>query len=135
MFGVMDISSSALTAMRARMNTIATNIANLQTTRNAAGESIPYRRKEVVFAPGLQKGDDGGQGVHVAGVVEDPSPFRMVPMPGHPDADENGNVYFPNVDLNTEVVSAVIAMRAYEANVAAFEASKMMVSHAMRLLG
>jgi len=134
MFGVMDISSSALTAIRTRMNTVASNIANIQTTRNAAGESIPYRRQEVLFAQGMQKGDAEGQGVHVAGIVEDMSPFRQVPMPGHPDADENGNVRFPNVDLNQEVVSAVIAMRAYEANVAAFDASKAMISQAMRLI-
>ncbi|HUV39058.1 MAG TPA: flagellar basal body rod protein FlgC [Planctomycetota bacterium] len=134
MFDVMDISSSALTAMRTRMNTIAGNIANIQTTRNAAGQSVPYRRREVVLASGLERGDASGRGVHVAGILEDPSPFRVVPMPGHPDADANGNVHFPNVDLNAEVVSAVIAMRAYEANVAAFEASKSMISHAMRLI-
>jgi len=134
MFDAMEISSSALTAIRTRMNVISANIANIQTTRNARGESIPYRRREVVFASGMGKGDDGDAGVHVNGIVEDPSPFRMVRLPGHPDADANGNVRFPNVDLNQEVVSAVIAMRAYEANVAAFEASKMMMSHAMRLI-
>ena len=135
MFGAMEISSSALTAMRARMNMISSNIANIQTTRNANDEPVPYRRQEVVLASGMRPGDDSGRGVHVAGVLDDMSPFRTVRMPGHPDADENGNVHFPNVDLNREVVSAVIAMRAYEANVVAFEASKMMVTHAMRLIG
>ena len=135
MFGAMDISSSALTAMRARMDIIASNIANIETTRNAKGESIPYRRREVVLAPGDGSGNDEGTGVHVAGIIEDFSPFRMVPAPGHPDADENGNVLFPNVDLQREMVSAVIAMRAYEANIAAFEASKQMMSQALRLIG
>jgi len=131
----MDISSSALTAIRARMEVVASNIANIETTRNARGESVPYRRREVVLASGDGNGGDEGTGVHVAGILEDLSPFRMVPAPGHPDADANGNVLFPNVDLNREVVTAVIAMRAYEANVAAFEASKQMMSQALRLIG
>ncbi|HUW58496.1 MAG TPA: flagellar basal body rod protein FlgC [Planctomycetota bacterium] len=135
MFGAMDISSSALTAIRARMEVVASNIANIETTRNARGESVPYRRREVVLASGDGNGGDEGTGVHVAGILEDLSPFRMVPAPGHPDADANGNVLFPNVDLNREVVTAVIAMRAYEANVAAFEASKQMMSQALRLIG
>ena len=134
MFGAMDISSSALTAMRTRMDVIASNIANLQTTRNANGESIPYRRKDVLLAAGSGGGLGETVGVRVAGIIEDLSPFRLVPAPGHPDADEDGNVLFPNVDLNREVVNAVIAMRAYEANIAVFEASKQMVAQALRLI-
>ena len=135
MFGAMEISSSALSAIRTQMDVIASNIANIETTRNDRGESIPYRRREVVFAAGRGKEAGEETGVHVAGVVEDLSPFRMVPAPGHPDADENGNVLFPNVDLQREVVNAVVAMRAYEANVAAFEASKQMMAQALRLIG
>ena len=133
MFGAMEISSSALTAMRTRMDAIASNIANMETTRNAAGQPVPYRRKEVVLAQGAKPGEPAG--VRVAAVVEDMSPFRQVYAPGHPDADASGNVLYPNVDLNREMVSAVIAMRAYEANVAAFEASRTMVTQALRLIG
>ena len=132
MFDAMQISSSALTAMRTRINVIAANLANIETTRTDTGG--PYRRRDVVLAPGLNKDSDAGSGVHVAEVIEDLSPFRVVSMPGHPDADENGNVTFPNVDINQEVVSGLTAMRAYEANVAAFEASKTMISHAMKLI-
>lgn len=133
MFGAMDISTSALTALRTRMDVIATNLANIDATRDAAGNSIPYRRQVAVLATG-SVGGEKGIGVRVAGIVDDMSPFREVYLPGHPDAGPDGKVKFPNVDLQQETVSAIIAMRAYEANIAAYEVSKQMMSHALRLI-
>ena len=133
MFGAMDISTSALTSLRTRMDVISSNIANANTTRDAAGNSIPYRRHEALLAAGAV-GSQDGTGVKVAGIVEDPSPFREVHMPGHPDAGPDGIVRFPNVDLQQEMVSAIVAMRAYEANIAAFEVSKQMMNQALRLI-
>ena len=135
MFEVMQISSSALVAYRTKMDTIARNIANIHTTRDAAGQAIPYRRQEVVLAAGSSSTPDRKAGVHVESIVEDPSSLRVVHDPGHPDADENGNVLFPNVDMQREVVDALLAQRAYEANIVAYEVSKNMMSYALRLLG
>jgi flagellar basal-body rod protein FlgC len=133
MFGVMDVSASALSAFRVKMDVVAANVANMDTTRDATGASVPYRRKEAVLAAGAP-GTKDSPGVHVAGIVEDQSPFRSVYAPGHPDAQPDGTVLYPNVDLNKEMVNAVIAMRAYEANVAAFEVSKQMLVQSLRLI-
>ncbi len=135
MFDAMKISTSALTAYRTRLNTIARNIANMHATRDAAGRAIPYRRKEVVFAAGSPITGDVQAGVHVESIVEDYSPFRVVNNPGHPDADENGNVLYPNVDMQHEIVDALPAQRTHEANVVAYEVSKNMMSYSLRLLG
>ena len=115
------------------MDVIASNIANVNTTRDAAGNSIPYRRQVALLATG-SVGGESGIGVRVAAIVEDRSPFREIYLPGHPDAGVNGMVKFPNVDLQQETVSAIVAMRAYEANIAAYEVSKQMMSHALRLI-
>ncbi len=132
MFGAFDISTSGLSAQRVRLNTIAANIANAESTRNEAGDLAPYRRKVVHFAEAM---DDAGRhrGVRVTGVVEDPSDFRQVFDPGHPDAVD-GYVTYPNVDLATEYVNALEATRAYEANITAVEATKAMLSASLRLL-
>jgi flagellar basal-body rod protein FlgC len=134
MFDALDISSSALTAQRTRLDTIAANIANLNTTRNAAGEHVPYRRKFAVFAPG-QSDDPSKAGVHVAEIHEDDGKFREVLDPTHPDADpKTGIVLFPNIDLSVEYVNALEASRAYEANVTTMETTKSMINSALRLL-
>lgn len=135
MFDAMKISTSALTAYRTRLNAIARNIANMHTTRDAAGRTVPYRRKEVVFAAGSSMTGDAQAGVHVGDIVEDSSPFRVINNPGHPDADENGNVLYPNVDMQHEIVDALMAQRAYEANIVAYEVSRSMMSYSLRLLG
>jgi flagellar basal-body rod protein FlgC len=119
------------------MDIIAQNIANANTTRTEDG--TPYRRKTLVFqeregTPFSQylsrasrerflSGNAAGGGVKVTAVVEDQSPFREVYDPGHPDADENGIVQMPNVDIITEMVNMISATRAYEANVTALNAS------------
>lgn len=133
MFDALDISASGLQAQRTRLDTIAGNIANMNTTRNAHGQVQPYRRRFAVFAPG-RPGEPGGPGVHVQRVEQDRSPFRRVHDPTHPDADKDGDVLYPNIDLAVEVVNAMEASRAYEANVTAMEVTKAMMNASLRLL-
>src|SRR5437588_12557069 len=116
MFDALDISSSGLSAQRVRLDTIAANIANLNTTRDASGNPNPYRRRFAVFAPGHPH-NPGAPGVHVAAIQQDDAAFRKVHDPSHPDADKEGNVLYPNIDLSVEYVNALEASRAYEANV------------------
>jgi len=132
MFGALDISTSGLVAQRAQLDTIAGNVANAQTTRRLDGGPGPYLRRVALLAAG---NGVGGAGVQVTRVVEDTrSPVRPVKDPGHPDADENGLVHYPNVDLATEMVNAMVAARAYEANVTAMEATKSIIAGTLRLL-
>ena len=133
MYGTLDISSSALVAQRTRLNVIAANIANSKAILNEAGEYDPYRRRFAVFAPGdPQRGEPGG--VHVAAIQSDPSPLRPAFEPGSPYADEDGYVYYPNVDPVIESMNAMEATRAYEANITAIEATKSMFSIALQII-
>lgn len=132
MFGSFDISGSALAAQRTRLDTIASNIANISTTRGVDGKSSPYRRQFAVFE--AQRTEDGGAGVRVAKIQEDPSEFKLKFEPGHPDADSRGFVAYPNVDLSVEYVNALEATRAYEANVTAIETTKSMLSSSLRIM-
>jgi flagellar basal-body rod protein FlgC len=131
MFDSLDISSSALFAQRQRLNTIAGNIANMNTTRNVDGQKVPYRRKFAVFEEGRDTA--GSPGVRVGRIAEDKSPFRVAYEPWHPDAVE-GYVKYPNVELAVEYVNALEASRAYEANVTVMEVSKSMMNASLRLL-
>jgi flagellar basal-body rod protein FlgC len=139
LFGGLEISASGLTAERLRMDVVAENLANAQTTRGADGE--PYRRKEVVlqeragggFGAVLSRAMGGG-GVEVAGIVEDQTPPKRIYDPGHPDADAQGYVAMPNVDTVTEMVDLIGASRAYEANVTAMQAAKQMFAKTLELL-
>src|SRR5882672_4401611 len=112
MFDTLDISSSALQAQRTRLDTIAANIANINTTHDAAGKPNPYRRRFAVFAAG-QAGNRNAPGVHVHQINEDQSAFRQVPDPSHPGE----YIKYPNIDLTSEFVNALECSRAYEANV------------------
>jgi len=144
LFGGLDISASALTAERLRMDVVAENLANAQTTRGADGN--PYRRKEVVLqeragssfgaslSAAMGGGNSKGAGVEVAGIVEDQTPLKRVYDPGHPDADADGYVSMPNVDTVAEMVDLIGAQRAYEANVTAMQAAKSMFSKTLELL-
>ena len=139
--GGFDISASALTAQRLRMDVIASNIANAETTRATFenGKFVPYRRKMTVMEPiradfrDVLNGKLATQGVRVTEIKEDPTPFRQVYNPGHPDADENGMVNMPNVDLLREMVDLVSATRSYEANVTALNASKAMFMKSLEI--
>ena len=134
-----DISTSALVAQRVRINTIASNIANVSSTRNAEGESDPYVRKRVIFQAGIPQ-KDTTLGVHVSEIQDalpgtpGADPFRLVYEPGHPDADALGYVRYPNIDLTKEYVNALEASRAYEANIQAIEIAKRIGDNFSRLL-
>lgn len=140
-----DISASALTAQRMRMDVISSNIANAETTRGSYvnGRFEPYKRKLVVLEPTQQsfsshlasqmKGKDRMEGVRVARIQEDNTPNKLVYNPTHPDADENGYVHMPNVDVAKEMVDMISASRAYEANVTAINATKAMFVKALEI--
>ncbi len=142
-FTSLDIGASGLTAQRLRMDTISQNIANVNTTRTEDG--TPYRRREVIFEERTGSDSfssvlsaasnrlDNGQGVRVSKVVEDSSEFRKEYDPGHPDADENGYVSKPNVDIVTEMVNMISATRSYEANVTSINATKSMALKALEI--
>ena len=134
MFTSFDINASGLTAQRYRMDIISENVANANTTRTKDG--TPYVRKVVTFAEKdkqtvFSRVLNGkmdkytGTGVKVSGVYEDSqTPMNMVYDPAHPDADENGYVHYPNVNIITEMTNLIDASRSYEANATAFTASK-----------
>jgi len=133
MFESLDISASGLLAQRTRMDTIASNIANMNTTRNSRGEAVPYRRRFAVFSSGRPDAPSKS-GVQVTKIGVDHGPFRREYQPNHPDRDKDGYVSYPNIDLAVEYVNALEASRAYEANVTAMEVSKAMMNASLRLL-
>src|SRR4051812_44292349 len=132
MFGAFDISTSALNAQRIRLDTIASNIANIDTVIGPDGKPAPYRRIFPVFQ--AQRTPDGGAGVSVKSIEEDQSPFTKKNEPGSPAADANGWVSYPNVNLSTEYVNALETTRAYEANITAVETTKSMMNSTLHLL-
>lgn len=144
-FNSFDVSASGLTAQRFRMDIIAENVANANTTRTEDG--TPYVRKVVTFE---EKGEaksfssifhhvlhhDKQGGVKVGGVYKDTwTQANMVYDPSHPDADENGYVTYPNVDTVTEMTNLIDASRSYEANATAFGASKSIAMKGLSMLG
>lgn len=151
MFGGIDASASGLTAERLRMDVISNNIANVNTTRTADGQ--PFRRGFVVFEPrsveknafssflsgellnGAKKKSDKkpGNGVRAVKIDEDRSPGKMIYDPGHPDANAQGYVELPNVNIVNEMVDMITASRAYEANATAIQAAKSMANAALNI--
>jgi flagellar basal-body rod protein FlgC len=131
MFGTLDISRSALEAQRARLDAISQNIANATTTRDPGGRAGPYQRRFAVFLAGRRE-NHSQPGVR-AQIRTDRS-FREVDEPFHPDADARGMVRYPNIDPTVEIVNAIGASRAYEANVTAMEVTKSMLNASLRLL-
>jgi len=138
MFGALDISTSALMAYRTKLDVIAGNIAMKDVTRDEFGNPNPYRRRVALFAPGRSGAESGKAGVHVASIEEDPTPFGLRYDPGHIDAIKEGKlkgyVRTSNVDYHTEMVNAMMASRAYEANVTVAEMSKRMGATALSLV-
>lgn len=132
-FRSINTSASALTAQRLRMDIIADNIANANTTRGADGK--PFQRRVPVFAEYIQDAMDGQhlQGVQVVEVRKDNAQPRYVYDPGHPDADARGYVAYPNVNIVREMVDLMEAGRAYEANVTSLNASKEMFRSALSI--
>ncbi|MCL2351490.1 MAG: flagellar basal body rod protein FlgC [Firmicutes bacterium] len=139
-FDAFDISATALTAQRLRMDVISQNMANANTTRAADG--TPYKRKVAIFreiaGSRFSSVLDGaltgaprasyGAGVRVSGIVNDETPGTKVYDPGHPDADTDGYVAMPNVNTVTEMVDMISASRSYEANVTAMNNTKAMIA-------
>jgi len=138
MFTTLDISTSGLIAQRTNLDTIAGNIAMQDVTRDENGNPNPYRRRVALFAPGDPSRGQNAPGVHVAKVVEDSTPFGLRWEPGHVDAikdgKEKGYVRVSNVDVHTEMVNAMVAARAYEANVTVAEMAKKMAATTISLL-
>ena len=145
MFSAFNINASGLTAQRYRMDVISENVANASTTRTADG--TPYRRKVVTFE---EKGGQtafsrvlgeaayshgySGQGVKVSGLYQEyETEMKKVYDPSHPDADDDGYVTCPNVNIITEITNLIDASRAYEANSTAFSASKSMALQGLEL--
>lgn len=143
MFSSFNINASGMTAQRYRMDVISENVANASTTRTEDG--TPYRRKLVLFEEKGTQANFGkalndatkgyvGQGVKVTRVFEDTSTeMKMVHDPSHPDADEDGYVTYPNVNIVAEMTDLIDASRAYEANATAFSASKSMALKALEI--
>jgi flagellar basal-body rod protein FlgC len=140
-----DISSSALTAQRLRMDVIASNIANADVTRGQLvnGKWVPYQRKLVVMEPKSMSNfqqtlsnamsDNSGEGVKISKITVDRTPFKKVYNPTHPDSDADGYVLLPNVDVAKEMVDMISATRSYEANITALNASKSMFIKALEI--
>jgi len=142
MFDVFSVIASGMKAQRVRMNVISSNLANANSTGGLRGG--PYRRRDVVFstvrnAPSFRdvldsSGAGSLQAVRVSSIVEDTRPFKSVYEPGHPGADSNGYVQYPNVNTAEEMVNMISASRSYEANVNAFRATREMMMRAMELI-
>lgn len=135
MYTAFDVSTSGLVAQRTRLNAISSNLANISTTRNEAGETAPYTPRFVIF----QTDEDvitsgGGHGVKVASVeYANVEPYLKY-EPGHPDANADGYVAYPNIDMTTEFVDALGATRAYEANIGVIEVTKDMSDRTLQIL-
>ncbi len=143
-FDSLDVSASALSAERIRMNVISSNLANAQTTRTPEGG--PYRRKDPVFEAqagssfeSALKGAMGGamdvplHKVKVTEIVSDPKAPKLIHQPNHPDADAEGNVAYPNINTMEEMVNLITSSRTFEANVTAINVSKNMMMKALEI--
>jgi len=141
---MMGISAGGMSAQRFRLNVIASNLANQNTTRTPEGG--PYRRRDVVFAAALTESEEKVSGkqtttpenpalsVKVVDVITDPSPLVMKYQPGHPDADKDGYVAYPNINTFEEMVNMLSATRSYEANATIMKNAKEMVDKTIDLL-
>jgi flagellar basal-body rod protein FlgC len=148
LFGVMDLSGTALTAERVRAEVVAANMANTETTRTAQGG--PYQRQHVIFAASPMSSiqqpsfggvlashfdaESGSEGVEVAGVVSDQGAALRRYDPGHPDADADGYVSFPDINPATEMVDLMGATRSYQMNATAVTAEKNMLQSSLDLM-
>jgi len=148
MYSSIEVSASGLSAERLAMDVIANNLANVNTTRTPEGGA--FKRQLVVFAQKQEQNPDAsmdpldasaandpGQsrdGVQAVGIISDPGPDRMVYDPTHPDADANGYVHMPNIDVVKEMVDMIAASRAYQANVTAIQEARAMGGAALGLL-
>ncbi|HEY4359488.1 MAG TPA: flagellar basal body rod protein FlgC [Bryobacteraceae bacterium] len=139
LFTSMQVSASGMAAQRTRAEMLVENMANTETTRTPEGG--PYKRKDVVFASQVQQSpfsatfqNATAEGVSVADVITDSRAPEMRYLPGHPDADANGYVAFPNMNPAEEMVNLMNSQRSYEGNVAAMSAVKDMITHSIDLM-
>lgn len=131
-FGTLKISASALWAQRQRMNVIASNMANVYSTRTEQGG--PYRKKEVIFSTfPIESASSQIEGVKVVDIVETDEPFKLVHDPSHPDARSDGFVEMPNISVIEEMVNMMMSYRAYEASVSTFNITKTMFLKTLEL--
>jgi flagellar basal-body rod protein FlgC len=128
-FSTLNIAATGLSAQRIRINVISSNLANANTTKTESGE--PYKRKDIIFKE-LLEGEYRG-GVRVEKVVEDKKPFVLKYEPGHPDANEEGYVQYPNVNPIEEMVNMIEASRSYEANVTVLNTAKQLAMRALEI--
>ena len=133
-FTAMEVSASGLSAERTRMNVAASNLANAQTTQTAGGG--PYKRRDVVLSSADVPGVDGPyaqavRGVNVSQITQDPSPPRMEYDPGHPQANAQGYVAYPNINPVEEMVDMITASRAYEAGITTMSTAVNMAERAL----
>ena len=150
LFATLDASASGLTAELTRLDVIAENLASINTTRRADGQAGPPRRKRVIFEPrgGLNVtfpfeaylADPPirarrGEGVRIASIEEDDAPPILRFDPHHPDANADGYVAYPKIDMATEMVDMITASRAYEANLSSIRTFRQIWADALRLLG
>ena len=146
LYGAININAQGLSVQRKRMQLVASNIANISTTR-VPGEDAPYRRRELIveaiprsdFEAHLQRemGDEHDEeimGVRATAIQLDDSPLRMQYEPAHPHADENGYVAYPNVNPAVEMVDMVGIQRSYEANISSIRASRSMIDQTIEML-
>lgn len=136
MFRTLDISASGLLAQRTRIDVISGNIAQAQTTLNEDGKPEAFQRRIVALAtqPLGTGRPSGGQGVQAQIEIDTQTPPRKVHNPGHPHADQDGYVNYPNINIITEFVNALEASRAYEANLSAMDVTKDMAQNTFRIL-
>ena len=161
-FNVFDIAASGMHAQRIKMDTVSSNIANINTTRNEFGEKQVYHKKQVTFKEMALKndhhfpkgnvdvafdppsepylvggisigGDTISKGVMVESITDADNPTKIIYDPSHPDADENGYVELPNVNVVEEMVNMVNASRAYEANITLAQTTKTMIQSAINI--
>jgi len=128
----LETSASALTSQRLVMDVISNNIANATTTRTAEGG--PFKRQMAVLMERVPEGgNSAGNGSKVVDIVQDIAPPRMVYLPGHPDANQDGYVAMPDIEIVREMVDLTVASRSYQANVTAFNEGKQMILRALEL--
>ncbi len=135
MLSAFDIATSGLVAQRARMNVISSNIANISTTHNEAGERVPYQPRFTIFEADPDPNYvDGAVGVRVESVQTEQIDPLWKYEPNHPDAGPDGMVAYPNINLIQESVDAIEASRAYEANIGVIEITNNMAEQTLRIV-
>jgi flagellar basal-body rod protein FlgC len=130
---IIDTATSALLAERTRMDVVAGNLANINTTHDSEGNYSPYRRKVVNFGSILDEESKKINGVHVSSIEEDPSNFKLIYDPSHPNADESGYIKMPNISIEKEMVDLLTAKSSYQANIKTIQVFKSMYNAALEI--